>query len=220
MFCIEWQGLVHRHQRQKNNRKGSSCNNGYHISFPDAQIETGAVCLVHGASGSGKSTLLGLLAGTLLLQNSSGEIRGPVHRPHQHQHPIGTLPQYPHLLQMLTVLENLNLVYFANKIKQTEATTQYAMLLLAQLQLADMAYCLPKQLSQGQAQRVALACALLLQPQLLLADEPTSHLDDDSALNVANLLVEQTKLVKTTLVIATHDVRLLPFATQTIELLP
>jgi putative ABC transport system ATP-binding protein len=80
--------------------------------------------------------------------------------------------------------------------------------LLAQLDIADKAHAFPRQLSFGQAQRVALARALINQPQIILADEPTSSLDDANAHRVTELLLEQASLTESVLVVASHDTRI------------
>ena len=120
---------------------------------------------------------------------------------------LGFLPQKLHLSDALTVAQNLNLVYFAAGLPVDAAAVAQA---LAALDVADLAARKPSQLSGGQAQRVALARAVLLQPQVILADEPTASLDDAAAADAVAVLVHTARAHTATLVIASHDARITP----------
>lgn len=117
---------------------------------------------------------------------------------------IGFLPQKLHLSAALTVQQNLAMAQWAASTTQDDARIQTALRALGVLELADR---LPAQLSGGQAQRVALARAVLLQPQVILADEPTASLDDEAAADAVALLLHTAQYRGATLVIATHDAR-------------
>jgi putative ABC transport system ATP-binding protein len=117
---------------------------------------------------------------------------------------IGFLPQKLHLSAALTVQHNLELAFWAAGMPVDAQRVQQV---LAQLGVADLAQRLPSQLSGGQAQRVALARAVLMQPSLILADEPTASLDDAAAQDAVQLLVQAAGQHSATLVIATHDAR-------------
>jgi putative ABC transport system ATP-binding protein len=117
---------------------------------------------------------------------------------------IGFLPQKLHLSSALSVADNLGLAYFAAGKPRADAAIARA---LEQLGVADLAARRPHQLSGGQAQRVALARAVLLTPEVLLADEPTASLDDDAAASALALLQSSAAACDATLVIATHDQR-------------
>jgi putative ABC transport system ATP-binding protein len=117
---------------------------------------------------------------------------------------IGFLPQKLHLSSALTVQHNLELAFWAAGLP---VDRQRVRQVLVQLGVAELAQRLPSQLSGGQAQRVALARAVLMQPQLILADEPTASLDDAAAQAAVQLLVDAAKEHSATLVIATHDAR-------------
>jgi putative ABC transport system ATP-binding protein len=153
--------------------------------------------LVLGPSGSGKSTLLHILAG--LLKPSEGSV--DVARP------IGIVPQKLHLIASLTVEQNLLLAQYLAGVREEPAR---AAQVLAGVGLADRAHARPHELSHGQAQRVAVARAVMNRPKLLLADEPTSNLDDASAEAALDLLQTQAKACGATLVVATHDQRAKP----------
>ena len=184
---------------------------GADIRFPDVDVPQGDLLLLRGPSGSGKSTWLALVAG--LLDAAGGELtvagQAPsalksVARDHWRAGAIGFLPQKLHLSAALTVAGNLALAYYAAGRPQDAAAIARA---LTSLGVADLAARKPSQLSGGQAQRVALARALLLQPKVILADEPTASLDDAAAASAIELLQRSAAQSGATLVIATHDAR-------------
>lgn len=181
------------------------------MAFPDVTVAQGGVLLLRGRSGAGKSTWLALAAG--LLTPSAGEIevaQQPLSALSARQRDgwrarhVGFLPQKLHLSEALTVAGNLELVYFAAGLPVDRAAIEAALLALG---VAALARRRPTQLSGGQAQRVALARALLLQPRVILADEPTASLDDDAAQEALALLQASAARCGATLVIATHDAR-------------
>jgi len=190
------------------------------LAFPDVNVSQGGVLLLRGRSGVGKSTWLSLAAG--LRSPSGGELvvagqslaaLSAVQRDAWRARHIGFLPQQLHLSEALTVAGNLGLAYFAAGLPEDRAAIQRA---LAALGVAELAARKPRQLSGGQAQRVALARAVLLQPKVILADEPTASLDDDAARDALALLQAAAQQAGATLVIATHDARVrqaLPAAT-------
>jgi len=161
--------------------------------------------LVLGPSGSGKSTLLHILAG--LLNPSSGTV--------QVARPIGIVPQKLHLISSLDVEQNLLLAQYLAGAKQEPAR---AAQVLASVGLADRAHARPHQLSHGQAQRVAVARAVMNRPRLLIADEPTSNLDDAHCEAALDLLEAQAAECGATLVVATHDARAKPRFTNRLAL--
>jgi putative ABC transport system ATP-binding protein len=120
---------------------------------------------------------------------------------------IGFLPQKLHLSAALTVAQNLAMAQWAAG--QAEDPHRIAATLAA-LGVADLGRRKPAQLSGGQAQRVALARAVLLQPRVILADEPTASLDDEAAAAAIALLLQTAQQHGATLVIATHDGRVAP----------
>jgi putative ABC transport system ATP-binding protein len=118
---------------------------------------------------------------------------------------IGIVLQRLHLMATLTVANNLLLAQYCAGLKQNRARVDEV---LSDLGIADKANALPRELSHGQAQRVAVGRAVLNRPLLLLADEPTSNLDDDNCAQALDLLVKQAGRCGATLLIATHDARL------------
>ena len=193
---------------------------GPQLDFPDIDLPQGAILLLQGPSGSGKSTWLALAAG--LLRPTAGrlevagqdlaQLRGPATDAWRAR-AIGFLPQKLHLSNALTVQGNLALAQWAAGAAEDPAAVMRTLRVLG---LAEFALRRPDQLSGGQAQRVALARAVLLQPRLILADEPSASLDDAAASAALGLLRDTAARLQASLVIATHDARVaatLPGAT-------
>ena len=176
------------------------------------QAGQGAQWLMLGPSGSGKTTLLHVLAG--ILRPTSGQVTvadqdlmalSPAALDRFRGKHVGIVLQRLHLIDSLTVLNNLLLAQYMAGATQDVARVREV---LASLDLGDKANARPHELSYGQAQRVAVARAVVNRPKLLLADEPTSNLDDARCLQVLDLLLAQAKACGATLVIATHDQRI------------
>jgi putative ABC transport system ATP-binding protein len=181
------------------------------LQFPDVDVAQGAVLLLSGPSGCGKSTWLALVAGLVAPTTGTVEVAGqPLHALKSvaadawRAGAIGFLPQKLHLSAALTVQQNLAMAQWAAGQPEDAAAIHTA---LQALGVAELAGRKPAQLSGGQAQRVALARAVLLQPRVLLADEPTASLDDEAAADAVALLLSTAHLHQSTLVIATHDAR-------------
>lgn len=181
------------------------------LDFPDIDIPQGGVLLLRGKSGAGKSTWLALAAG--LLRPASGQITvagqdltaiQKIATDAWRASAIGFLPQKLHLSEALTVAGNLAMAQWAAGVTDDPQAVRRT---LEALDLAELAGRKPRQLSGGQAQRVALARAVLLQPKVILADEPTASLDDDAAHSALALLQASAQRCQATLVIATHDMR-------------
>jgi putative ABC transport system ATP-binding protein len=172
-------------------------------------IPAGQFVAIVGASGSGKSTLLGLLAG--LDTPSSGEIwldGAPIHNLAEAElatvrgRKIGFVFQSYQLIQTLTALENVLLPYELNVEGNGE---MQARRLLEEVGLAERVDHYPIQLSGGEQQRVALARAFIVEPPIVMADEPTGNLDSVNGKLVLDLLLDRNKKAGTTLVLVTHD---------------
>ena len=187
---------------------------GTELVFQDAQLAQGDMLVLRGNSGSGKSTWLALLAGLLTPQRGELTVAGQrlnglsnTARDAWRANNLGFLPQKLHLSEALTVTENLQLTYFAAGLPLNAAAKKHIESTLAALSVADFAQRKPSTLSGGQAQRVALARAVLLNPKIILADEPTASLDDDAASAALALLQASAARCNATLVVATHDFR-------------
>lgn len=184
---------------------------GTTLVFPDVDVAQGAVLLLSGPSGCGKSTWLALIAalvqptaGSLTVAGQSLDTIKSVASDAWRAGAIGFLPQRLHLSAALSVYQNLAMAQWAAGQPEDALRIHAA---LQTLGVQDLAQRKPGQLSGGQAQRVALARAVLLQPQVILADEPTASLDDSAAADAVGLLLATAKAHGATLVIATHDAR-------------
>ncbi|NPC57259.1 ABC transporter ATP-binding protein [Caenimonas soli] len=184
---------------------------GPSLAFPDLDVPQGATLLLRGNSGAGKSTWLALAAG--LLTAGAGDIvvagqslsaLSRAARDGWRARHLGFLPQKLHLSDALSVERNLALAFYAAGLPEKQGAVHHA---LEQLGVAELAERRPSQLSGGQAQRVALARSILMEPQVILADEPTASLDDEAALAGLKLLESCAFRCNATLVIATHDRR-------------
>ena len=182
------------------------------FKFPDIDCTNGEAHLITGSSGKGKTTLLHLLAG--ILKPTAGSISindtdittlKAKKLDHYRGQYIGMVYQQSHFVASLSVLDNVMLAqYLSGRKKNSKQVSA----LLDSLGIEKQKYKKPSQLSIGQQQRVSIARALINNPALLLADEPTSSLDDENCFVVAKLLQEQAIQFNTALVIVTHDSRL------------
>jgi lipoprotein-releasing system ATP-binding protein len=183
-----------------------------HFSFPDIHCADREALLILGKSGTGKTTLLHLLA--LLLRPQSGSViinqtdmtgLSPAQTVDFRAANVGIVYQKPHFVSSLSVMDNLLLAnYLSHKPQQKDRARQLADQLGFGSHLAKKT----NQLSQGEQQRVSIARAVMNQPGVILADEPTSNLDDDNCARVLTLLREQSEHIGASLIIVTHDQRL------------
>jgi putative ABC transport system ATP-binding protein len=193
---------------------------GFSATIPD-----GSLALLLGPSGCGKTTLLSCLAG--ILEPTSGSIhhgsraitglRGAELRDYR-RHGVGIVFQSFNLIPSLSALDNVMLPMRSAGVAKSAAHAR-ATELLDEVGLSERTGFLPSRLSGGQQQRVAIARALALDPPLILADEPTAHLDYvqvEVTLRTLRRLAAPGRVV----VVVTHDDRLLPLADQIIELVP
>ncbi|MCH2022501.1 MAG: ATP-binding cassette domain-containing protein [Saprospiraceae bacterium] len=180
--------------------------------FPDISCEQGSHWLVLGQSGCGKTTLLHLLGG--LLRPQGGQIiiqdkkilnLNEEELDHFRGKYIGVVFQQPHLIKALSVEENLLTAQYLSGVNQDKSKV---IELLKKLNIEHKLKSKPQNLSQGEQQRVSIARALINDPVLILADEPTSSLDDKNCREVVELLLQQSKDSNSTLLIVTHDARL------------
>jgi putative ABC transport system ATP-binding protein len=175
------------------------------------QIEGGELAVVHGPSGCGKTTLLNLIGG--LDRPDGGQIRSCgvelAHASRQEltayrARSVGFIFQFYNLLPTLTALENVEAGVRVAGVERGEARARSAAL-LARVGLGEMAGRFPGQLSGGEQQRVAIARALAKHPRLLLADEPTGNLDEETSASVLELIRELNRETAVTFVIVSHN---------------
>jgi len=196
--------------------------NGHRIGFKDWQVDNGSQWLLLGASGSGKTTLLHILTGILKPQQGNVVIDGTSIYDLSSKdldqfrgRNIGIIFQRPHLIKSLTIKENL---IIAQRFAYLPANLNRIQEVLTSLGIANKKDAYPNELSQGQLQRVSIARAVVNRPTLLIADEPTSSLDDKNAAAVLELLIDQSAINQATLIVATHDKRVKDAFTNTYEL--
>lgn len=177
----------------------------------DLSIARGEFVVITGRSGSGKTTILNLVAG--LSRPTSGQVivedmdiwsLSDVEQSHLRNHKMGFVFQFPSLLPSLTILENVLLpTMFKDSHEKREACTR-AEKLLSEVGLSDKLSAFPRQLSAGQQQRVVVARSLINNPKILLADEPTSNLDEQTEREIISLLEEIHANNGITILLVTH----------------
>jgi ABC-type lipoprotein export system ATPase subunit len=182
------------------------------FNFPSFSCEKGETLLILGNSGTGKTTLLHLLA--LLLRPNAGSIKikgkelsmlKAKEASQMRANHLGIIYQKPHFVNSLKVSDNLLLANYLADQKQSKTQAQNLSQNLGISELLDKK---PSLLSGGEQQRVSIARALMNNPDVILADEPTSNLDDENCNKVIQLLENQSKNIGASLVIVTHDQRL------------
>ena len=187
-----------------------SYDNSFVFKFPNIKLKSNENLLVLGNSGIGKSTLLHNLAG--ILRPKSGSIKifdqdisklSELELDKFRGQNIGIIFQRSHFVNSLTVGENLELAQFLGRNKKGNIKET-----LNNLKILDKINKKPKELSQGERQRASIALAIINSPKLILADEPTSSLDDTNCLNVIKILKEQALKYQAQLIVITHDSRL------------
>ncbi|MGB9602847.1 MAG: ABC transporter ATP-binding protein [Limisphaerales bacterium] len=175
-------------------------------------VKEGDTIGIIGQSGSGKSTLLNLIgtldkpdSGRILLDGMDINTLSETELAKIRNRKIGFVFQFHHLLPQCSAYENVMLPVIATRDKDyIERSSERAVQLLKRVGLENRIYHKPAELSGGERQRVAVVRALINNPRLLLADEPTGALDQSSAVGLADLLVELNKQENVTLIIATH----------------
>lgn len=174
-------------------------------------VETSKITTIVGASGAGKSTLLHLIgtldkptAGAVIIDDLSlYQLSDKELSAYRNQH-IGFIFQFHHLLPEFTAIENVALPALIGGKSKKEANVR-AMELLDFLQLTDRIHHKPNELSGGEQQRVAVARALVNQPHLILADEPSGNLDSENARKLHQLFFQLRDQFKQTFIIVTHN---------------
>lgn len=192
------------------------------VDMPSLAVNSGENCLVLGKSGSGKTTLLYAIAGVLkpidgeiYLGNTSIKELSNAALDSFRGKNIGIIYQTLHMAEPLSALENITLAQYACGIKQDRVKAEK---LLSQMGLASHIHKKPSELSTGQQQRVAIARAAINNPKIILGDEPTAALDDESCDIVMRLLLDTAKISGASLIIATHDARIKKYFSKTIIL--
>jgi len=194
------------------------------LELAEADLRSGEVVAVIGRSGSGKSTLLNLISGIDQPDSGTVEIDGvnvtalaePRLTLFRRRH-IGFVYQFFNLVPTLDVEENVRLVLELNGVRGAEARKRSAAI-LGEVGLGDRVHSSIDTLSGGEQQRVAIARALVHRPAVLLADEPTGNLDEETARQVLPVLLALARQNQATLLIVTHDAALARTADRVLEL--
>jgi putative ABC transport system ATP-binding protein/lipoprotein-releasing system ATP-binding protein len=202
--------------------KGNSVSALHGVSL---KIKKGEFMIIVGRSGSGKTTLLNLAAG--LTRPTSGKILldgtdiwnlTDQQQSHLRSQKFGFVFQFSSLLPSLTVQDNVILPTIFGSKKEPTQVHERAIQLLQKVGLEDKLEAYPRQLSAGQQQRVVIARALMNQPQLLLADEPTSNLDEKTELEILDLFRDLHSSMGITIMMVTHTSQLVSYGTRAVEM--
>ena len=187
-------------------------------------IEEGSFVCLSGPSGSGKTTLLNAMggldkpdSGEILVGDNRVDLLGKSDLADMRLHSIGFVSQAYNLIPVLTARENIEFVMQVQGIAANQRKDR-ALAILAEVGLHDHEDRLPAQLSGGQQQRVAVARAIVSDPTLVLADEPTANLDSHTATLLMVLFVELNRERGITFVIATHDTRVMAYCRRLIRM--
>jgi putative ABC transport system ATP-binding protein len=187
-------------------------------------IAPGEFLALMGPSGSGKSTLLHIIAGVDRPSTGSCRVQSvDVTELNESEladwrnQNVGFVFQTFNLIPVLTAFENIELPLLLTQLNRKERREQ-VQTALSLVGLSDRAKHLPRQLSGGQEQRVAIARSLVTDPALIVADEPTGNLDHGSATEVLNILQSLSRQMGKTVLMVTHDPKAAAFASRTIQL--
>jgi putative ABC transport system ATP-binding protein len=186
------------------------------------EIPTGSFTMLRGVSGSGKSTLLSIIGGiepmtsgqVLIDEQDVSKLKGRA-RADFYRHKIGFIFQGFYLQPQLMVAENIALmgIFAGMAKKEREARAKE---LAEMLGIADVLESLPAEISGGQAERACAARAMFMNPEIILADEPTNNLDPENARNVIEMLKKIQQETGATMIVASHDPMVEKYATQII----
>ncbi len=191
----------------------------------DMEIEAGEFTTVFGPSGSGKTTLLNMIG--CLDKSTEGEIYFDDCSINQldrkelaeiRRYNLGFVFQSYNLIPVLSAFENVEFAVRLIDKHNKKERKEMVMKILSEVGLEELADRMPNELSGGQKQRVAVARALVKEPKLVLADEPTANLDSKTSLEVLELMKKMNKELNTTFIFSTHDPQVMEYARRLVEI--
>jgi putative ABC transport system ATP-binding protein len=191
----------------------------------DMEIESGEFTTIFGPSGSGKTTLLNMIG--CLDRSTAGEIIFDGHSINNlnnkelaeiRRHNLGFIFQSYNLIPVLTAYENVEFAIRLIDKHSKKERREKVINLLEEVGLGDLVERRPNELSGGQKQRVAVARALIKEPKLVLADEPTANLDSETSQEVLEIMQKMNKELNTTFIFSTHDPQVMDYANRLIEI--
>lgn len=199
------------------NLKFAYLKSEFQLAIEHLKIESGEKIAVVGPSGSGKTTLLNLISGIIVPTSGTAKVGGKLvsgmsdsQRRDFRIANIGFIFQQFELVEYLRVMENIRLPYLINQsLVETAESKQRLRSLAESVGIGDKLNRWVRQLSQGEQQRVAICRALMTEPQLILADEPTGNLDPANKRRILKVLFDQVESGGQTLVVVTHDLAIL-----------
>ncbi|MFA5326978.1 MAG: ABC transporter ATP-binding protein [Prolixibacteraceae bacterium] len=207
--------LLKLNQISKSYSSGKNTSGRVILDQLDLEVKGGERIAIVGPSGSGKTTLLNLIgtldrpdSGKIGFENQDLSAFNDQQLAQFRNEKIGFVFQMHHLLPQLTLIENILLPTLTDKKLQGKVTLDRAQKIIERMGLAEVAHQKPSELSGGECQRTAVARALINQPKLILADEPTGALDQKSSGILADLLVELNHEEGVTLIVVTHSMEL------------
>lgn len=175
-------------------------------------VEEGEFISILGRSGSGKSTLLNVIGlldkidgGKIFIDGKEVDVLSDVEKDRLKNRMLGFVFQFHYLLPEFTALENVMLPALIDDFSNKSEIEKRAMELLKSVGLEERVHHKPSQLSGGEKQRVAIARALINSPKILLADEPTGNLDEETSETIFNILRDINKNRKQTIIVVTHS---------------
>ncbi|MFW6000955.1 MAG: ABC transporter ATP-binding protein [Halanaerobium sp.] len=191
----------------------------------DMEIESGEFTTIFGPSGSGKTTLLNMIgcldkstAGEIIFDNHSINNLSNKELAEIRRYNLGFIFQSYNLIPVLTAFENVEFAIRLIDKHSKKERREKVMMLLEEVGLGDLADRRPNELSGGQKQRVAVARALIKEPKLVLADEPTANLDSETSQEVLEIMQKMNKELNTTFIFSTHDPQVMEYAGRLIEI--
>ncbi len=191
----------------------------------DLEVEKGEFTTVFGPSGSGKTTLLNLMGaldkpttGKVSINGSSIGDMNKNELALLRRHNIGFIFQSYNLIPVLTAFENVEFALRIAREKKEKKAKEKVEKILKQVGLGDMLQRRPNELSGGQKQRGAVARALVKEPALVLADEPTANLDTETSKEVLEIMLKMNEELHTTFVFSTHDPMVMEYAHRLLEI--